>query len=109
MPNPMMNDKTVDEAASAPGWGAPAVAARSTVIPGTPIDDGPISGWQSSVMTIRGTMTAGGVLLVLLLASASFGWAAPPMPAGVLEASRRRHLSPSWLASAAQSHCGSSQ
>ena len=40
MANPMMNDKAVDEAASAPGWGAPSMgAARSTVIPGVPIDD----------------------------------------------------------------------
>ena len=78
MANPMMNDKAVDEAAAAPGWGAPTVAARSTVIPGMPIDDGPISGWSSSVMTARGTMTAGGVLLVLLLGAASFGWASAP-------------------------------
>ena len=78
MPNPMMNDKAVDEAASAPGWGAPTVAARSTVIPGTPIDDGPISGWQGAAMTIRGTMTAGGVLLVLLLGAATLGWASAP-------------------------------
>ena len=66
----MMNDKSVDEAARAPGWGAPAVIPRSTVIPGTPIDDGPISDWHSGVMTVRGTMSAGGVLLVLLLGAA---------------------------------------
>ena len=78
MPNPMMNDKAIDEAARAPGWGAPSAASRSTAIPGTPLDDGPISTWQSGVMTIRGTMTAGGVLLVLLLGAASFGWASAP-------------------------------
>lgn len=78
MPNPMMNDKAIDEAARAPGWGAPSAASRSTAIPGTPIDDGPVSTWQSGVMTIRGTMTAGGVLLVLLLGAATFGWASAP-------------------------------
>jgi len=82
MSNPMMNDKAVDEAARAPGWGAPTATARSTVIPGVPIDDGPISGWQSNAMTIRGTMTAGGVLLVLLLGSATFGWASAPDAGG---------------------------
>ncbi|MGB8861887.1 MAG: Bax inhibitor-1/YccA family protein [Ilumatobacteraceae bacterium] len=73
MPNPIMNDKAIEEAARA-GWGNPNPGSRSTIIPGTPIDDGPISGWHSQVMTITGTMTAGGVLLVLLMGAATFGW-----------------------------------
>jgi uncharacterized YccA/Bax inhibitor family protein len=74
MANPVLNDKALNDAARA-GWGAPEGAARST--PLGPMTDGPVSGWQatSNTMTVAGTATATGVLLVLLLATASIGWA----------------------------------
>ena len=65
------------------GWAAPtssaAVAAKPTFpAPGTtttsgPLDDGPVSKWEGS-MTVNGVISAAGVLFVLLLASATFGW-----------------------------------
>jgi uncharacterized YccA/Bax inhibitor family protein len=69
MANPILNERSWNEAARNPGWGAPDPATRST-----PITDGPVSAWQSQVMTINGTITASGVLLVLLLAAAAVGW-----------------------------------
>jgi uncharacterized YccA/Bax inhibitor family protein len=77
MANPLLNDKKANEVAAATkaGWGAPDPALRSTPIPGTPITDGPVSPWSSvRAMTVGGTATATGVLLVLLLAAATFGW-----------------------------------
>jgi uncharacterized YccA/Bax inhibitor family protein len=89
--NPFLNDKSMKEASQA-GWGAPDMAQRSTSVwpaPGSgnqgtyvpPIDDGPISGWKSGVMTVSGTITATLVLLALLLASATAGWFLGPQPA----------------------------
>jgi uncharacterized YccA/Bax inhibitor family protein len=72
MSNPYLNDKAI-AAASQAGWAAPDASTRAT-----PIDDGPISTWHPGVMTIRGTMTATGVLMVLLFASATAGWIAAP-------------------------------
>ncbi|MFZ4717992.1 MAG: Bax inhibitor-1/YccA family protein [Ilumatobacteraceae bacterium] len=77
MANPLMNEKKADEVAAAAraGWGAPDPATRSTPIPGEPITDGPISPWSGvRTMTVGGTATATGVLLVLLLATAVYGW-----------------------------------
>lgn len=73
MSNPILNEKALNEAARA-GWAAPEGAPRSTPI--GPMTDGPVSGWQtaSNTMTVSGTATATGVLLVLLLAAASVGW-----------------------------------
>jgi uncharacterized YccA/Bax inhibitor family protein len=68
MSNPFLNDKAIASAAEA-GWGAPDPQTRSTAI-----DDGPISPWKPGVMTVNGTITATGVLMVLLLASAVVGW-----------------------------------
>lgn len=71
MPNPVLNEKTFRSAAAAtqPGWGAP------TNIP--PSGD-TASPWRPSgptpVMTVNGTVTATGVLLVLLSATAVVGW-----------------------------------
>ena len=76
MSNPILNEKAAAEAARS-GWAAPQTSGRST--PLGPIDDGPISGWQSSnVMTVSGTATATGVFLVILLAAASVGWVMGP-------------------------------
>jgi len=75
MANPFMNDKTLDAAARS-GWAAPDSSSRSTSI--GPITDGPISSWHPQTMTVGGTVTAAGVLLVLLLASATLGWTMGP-------------------------------
>jgi uncharacterized YccA/Bax inhibitor family protein len=77
MSNPILNEKAAAEAARS-GWAAPDAALRSTHIP--PINDGPVSSWQSAsdVMTVRGTATATGVLMVLLLTTATIGWMAVP-------------------------------
>jgi uncharacterized YccA/Bax inhibitor family protein len=69
--NPALSDKVferVGPAASQPGWGAP-----TTPIP--PSDD-PTSPWRPSTgtMTVNGSITATGVLLVLLCAGATVGW-----------------------------------
>jgi uncharacterized YccA/Bax inhibitor family protein len=86
MSNPILNEKAAAEAARS-GWAAPQPSGRST--PLGPIDDGPISNWQSSnVMTIAGTATATGVLLVILLAAASVGWVTGPSRDGSDAASR---------------------
>lgn len=68
MSNPFLNDKALTKAAEA-GWAAPDASTRVS-----PIDDGPISPWHGRVMTVQGTATATGVLMVLLLASATVGW-----------------------------------
>ncbi len=77
MANPYLNDKAIAAAAGQAGWAAPDPA---TVAGGrsTAIDDGPVSAWRPGAMTVNGTMTATGVLLVLLVISAAFGWAAGP-------------------------------
>jgi uncharacterized YccA/Bax inhibitor family protein len=71
MSNPLLNDKAMQKAANA-GWAAPDPSSRAGR--GTPIDDGPVSSWHTGVMTVQGTATATGVLLILLLASATVGW-----------------------------------
>jgi uncharacterized YccA/Bax inhibitor family protein len=68
MSNPLLNDDAMRKASSA-GWAAPEPSTRAT-----PITDGPISSWHTSVMTVQGTATATGVLMVLLLAAATVGW-----------------------------------
>ncbi len=74
MANPILNEKAAADAAKA-GWGAPDPATRNTPIPGTPITDGPISPWRPGpAMTVKGTASATGVLLVILLATATVGW-----------------------------------
>jgi uncharacterized YccA/Bax inhibitor family protein len=80
VPNPILNDKTFEEAQS--GWAAPQAPSPGGAVwpaPGgeptaPPITDGPISPWRSGVMTIKGSITATAVLFVLLLASATVGW-----------------------------------
>jgi uncharacterized YccA/Bax inhibitor family protein len=72
MSNPYLNDKALATAAQA-GWAAPDPGTRSTAI-----DDGPISRWHPGVMTVSGTATATGVLMVVLLAAAVVGWQAMP-------------------------------
>ena len=83
MPNPILNDKQLEEARS--GWAAPTAPSPGGAVwgpPGstgttrTPIDDGPVTPWRPGMMTVRGAMTATAVLFVILLASATFGWMA---------------------------------
>ena len=81
MPNPVFNEESFSKASqdyrsTQAGWAAPEAG---THVQTRPISDGPISGWQKA-MTINGTITASAVLLVLLLVSASFGWAAATGP-----------------------------
>ncbi len=77
MANPLLNDKALPAAAQRSGTWAPPDPGRPGY--GMPVDDGPISSWPPSrtsgtAMTVGGTASATGVLLVLLLASATFGW-----------------------------------
>jgi uncharacterized YccA/Bax inhibitor family protein len=85
MANPILNDKALRDAANigsaSGGWAAPDIS-RGTPIPGTPIHDGPVSSWQSQAMTVSGTATAAGVLFVILLAAAAFGWNAVDVKPG---------------------------
>ncbi len=85
MPNPILNDKTFEEARD--GWAAPTAPSPGGSVwpaptPGQPgpvtrpIDDGPVSRWRPGMMTVRGSITATAVLFVLLLASATVGWMA---------------------------------
>jgi uncharacterized YccA/Bax inhibitor family protein len=73
MANPILNDRTWNKAARDPGWAAPDPTSRAT-----PITDGPISTWHSQVMTVGGTISATGVLMVVLLAAAVVGWQTGP-------------------------------
>ncbi|HAP77049.1 MAG TPA: hypothetical protein DCR14_13300 [Acidimicrobiaceae bacterium] len=71
MSNPVLNDKSFRHAANQPGWAAP----DPSTMRSTPIDD-QVSPWQSNAdtMTVTGTVTATGVLMVLLLGAAVVGW-----------------------------------
>jgi uncharacterized YccA/Bax inhibitor family protein len=73
----MLNDRSWKKAAQDPGWGAPDASTRAT-----PITDGPVSPWHGGVMTVSGTLTASGVLMVLLLAAATVGWQMGPDNSG---------------------------
>ncbi len=83
MPNPVLNDKVferetraagVGAGADAPGWAAPDPGLAGQRTP--PIDDGPISPYRSALdrMSYGGTLTATGVLFVILLIGAGIGW-----------------------------------
>lgn len=75
MANPLLNEKKATEVAAATqaGWAAPDPASVGQARP--PIDDGPISPWVAGArMTVGGTATATGVLLVILIAAATYGW-----------------------------------
>jgi len=83
MSNPFFNEKKMNEDAN--GWAAPTSAAAVATKPqgfpestdnplNRPVDDGPVSRYQSEVMTVNGVITATIVLFVIFLVSASFGW-----------------------------------
>lgn len=72
MANPVLNERTYKQANA---WAPPSPAdTQFPPIQGGPITDGPSSPWVSRAMTLNGTITASATLLVLLLASAAFGW-----------------------------------
>ena len=73
MANPLLNDRSWNKAAKDPGWGAPDPSTRNS-----PITDGPISPWRGNVMTVGGTISASGVMMVLLLAAGVVGWQMGP-------------------------------
>ncbi len=83
MANPLLNDKALPAAAERSGTWAP--PDRSTPGYGMPINagpitDGPVTSWpptgarSADAMTVAGTASATGVLMVLLLAAAAVGW-----------------------------------
>lgn len=89
MANPVLNDKVFQREARGAGAspGAGGWAAPDPRTAGRPIDDGPISPYRTAVdsMSVGGTVTATGVLFVLLLIAAFFGWnAVDPNPSGQL-------------------------
>jgi uncharacterized YccA/Bax inhibitor family protein len=71
--NPILNEKTFENATiEASGGTLPAPDAATRV---QPITDGPISPYRPfKPMTLDGTLAATGILFVLLLASAVWGW-----------------------------------
>ncbi len=77
MANPILNDKSFNEVAengaASAGWAAPQPHGDNPFA-SPPLTDGPISAWSGAVMTVRGTISATGVLFVLLLAAAVVGW-----------------------------------
>ena len=82
MANPILNDKALDQAAERAGWGkaasqaGPASQTANGPVWNPPVSDGPVTPWPAArePMTVAGTATATGVLLVLLLVAAFFGW-----------------------------------
>lgn len=75
MSNPILTDQRFDKAAQQIGWGAPtAPRVDESGAWAPPMSDGPVSPWTTSAMTLNGTMSALGVLLVLLVAAAIGGW-----------------------------------
>ena len=85
MPNPVLNDKVLEE--SRAGWAAPTppspggqtwpapVPGAATPPPSTPFSDGPVSPWKGA-MTVKGTINATAVLLGLLVVAGVAGWMA---------------------------------
>jgi uncharacterized YccA/Bax inhibitor family protein len=82
MSNPLLNDSRLANAANSvavsegaqPGWAAPQGQQRSTTIPGGPVSDGPVSTWNAETMTVGGVAQTTGILFLILLVSAYFGW-----------------------------------
>jgi uncharacterized YccA/Bax inhibitor family protein len=76
MPNPVLNDKMFAKTETQPGWAAPdpALANEAAAVRQAPIDDGPITPYDTAVMTMNGAVTAIAVLFALLLVGSVFGW-----------------------------------
>lgn len=76
MANPVLSERTLQTARTT--WPPPAPSQRRG------IDDGPISPWRPSVMTVDGTIRATALLFVLLLVGGAVGWAMVGEPAIVI-------------------------
>ena len=82
MANPILNEKSfnkvIQRSAGQAGWAAPQAGQQAS--PQTihaPINDGPVSPYRSAdAMTASGTASAALLLMLLLVASAIFGWSA---------------------------------
>lgn len=86
MANPALNEQTFKKARQEDqaGWAAVTATGAGRGADGTvwnpPVDDGPISPYRTSVMTMSGTVTATAVMFVVLLTTAAFGWNAVARP-----------------------------
>jgi uncharacterized YccA/Bax inhibitor family protein len=93
MSNPLLNDDRLATAANSaavadggkPGWAAPKPGGASgTTFPppgnaplgAVPISDGPVSTWHAETMTVGGVAQTTGILFLLLMVGAFFGWSA---------------------------------
>ena len=79
MANPILNEKSfskvVQRSAGEAGWAAPQAGLQSSQVFHAPINDGPVSPYKSGdTMTASGTASAALLLMLLLVASAMFGW-----------------------------------
>ena len=79
MANPILNEKSfskvVQRSAGEAGWAAPQAGQQSSQVFHAPINDGPVSPYESGdTMTASGTASAALLLMLLLVASAMFGW-----------------------------------
>jgi uncharacterized YccA/Bax inhibitor family protein len=79
MSNPVLSERTLETARTT--WPPPQGPPER---PYTGMDDGPISPWRPSVMTVNGTIRATAALFVLLLIGAAVGWAMVGEPAIVI-------------------------
>jgi uncharacterized YccA/Bax inhibitor family protein len=88
MSNPLLNEKSMGSAVARDeggvGWAAPssqsATQAGDTGTWNPPVNDGPVSRWDSGVMTVSGTASATLMLALLLIASATVTWFAIDEP-----------------------------
>ena len=82
MANPILNEKSfnkvIQRSAGQAGWAAPQAGQQASPQKiQAPINDGPVSPYRSAdAMTARGTASAALLLMLLLVASAIFGWSA---------------------------------
>jgi uncharacterized YccA/Bax inhibitor family protein len=98
MPNPVLNERTLRQAAAeegGPGWAAPASYDASPGVGHEPlpgaVDDGPISPYRSNRFTVAGAARVTGILFALLLVGGIAGWVAvPSAPEGTV-------TFPGWL------------
>ena len=79
MANPILNEKSfskvVQRSAGEAGWAAPQAGQQSSQVFHAPINDGPVSPYKSGdTMTASGTASEALLLMLLLVASAMFGW-----------------------------------
>jgi uncharacterized YccA/Bax inhibitor family protein len=80
MANPILNEKSfskvMQRSAGEAGWAAPQAGQQSSQqVTRAPISDGPVSPYRSAeTMTASGTASAALLLMLLLMASAMFGW-----------------------------------